>query len=220
MLLAAENLLSLKHCPSPAAFQALQYPWEVLALIPDLIEQILQQNPGQYRQIAQRVWAAEGTAIADTARFNGPVLIGPDCDIRPNAYLRSNVLVGRGVVIGNATEIKQSILFDEVKAPHFNYVGDSVLGYGVHLGAGVILSNLKSTKSSVKIALGDKIIETGMRKLGAILGDHVEVGCNAVLNPGTIIGRGSLVYPLSSVRGFVPEKMIYKGPGNLAPLRE
>lgn len=218
MPLQAESLFSIQHCPLPGALQGLRYPWEILARIPDLIEEILLQNPREYQQIAQGVWVGKGTIVSDTARFQGPVLLGADCQIRPNAYLRENVLVGKGVVIGNATEIKQSVLFDEVRAPHFNYVGDSILGFGVHLGAGVIISNLKSTKKPVRIIVGEEIVETGLRKLGALLGDQVEVGCNTVLNPGTVIGPKSIIYPLSSVRGYVPPGMIYKGRGELVPI--
>lgn len=219
MHVSLEDFFTLEGCPCPEAFTRVHYPWELLAQIGDLIEEILKVKPGQYRQIAQGVWVGEGTTVADTARFIGPALFGNSCEIRPNAYIRGNVLAGDGVVIGNASEIKQAILFSGVQLPHYNYVGDSILGLGAHLGAGAITSNFKSTKDQVKVRIGDTVIETGLRKFGAILGDGVEVGCNAVLNPGTLVGRESIIYPLNSVRGFLPPRMIYKDSQNIVPLR-
>lgn len=220
MPLKTESLLSLEDCPFAEAFRKLHYPWEILAQIPDLIEEMLLSAPQKYDQIAEGVWVGKGTKVADTARFTGPILIGSHCEIRPNAYLRENVIVGDEVVVGNATELKQAILFNGVKVPHFNYVGDSVLGRDVHLGAGVIISNFRSIPGTVRVAVGEKMIETGLRKLGAIMGDGAEVGCNAVLNPGSVVGPGAVIYPLSSVRGYIPGKTIYKGPGNIVPLRD
>lgn len=217
MVWKIEEYFSLEGCPCPEAFSEVQYPWELLAHIPALISTIVQQNPGRFRQISRGVWVGARTKVADTARLFGPAIFGDDCDIRPNAYVRENVLAGDGVVLGNASEVKQAILFAKVQLPHYNYVGDSILGQGAHLGAGAIISNFKSTHEPVKVQMDGNVIETGLRKLGAILGDGVEVGCNAVLNPGTLVGIGSLVYPLTSVRGSIPPGMIYKGQGVLVP---
>ncbi|NLL47737.1 MAG: UDP-N-acetylglucosamine pyrophosphorylase [Firmicutes bacterium] len=212
-----EEYFSLEGCPCPEAFAKVRYPWELLPQIPDLIHAILQQNPGRFRQISQGVWVGARTKVADTASLVGPAIFGDDCDIRPNAYVREHVIAGDGVVLGNASEVKQAILFSKVQLPHFNYVGDSILGLGAHLGAGAIISNFKSTKEPAKVWLEGKVFETGLRKLGAIVGDRVEVGCNAVLNPGTLVGKGSVIYPLTSVRGSIPPHMICKAPGVIVP---
>ncbi|NLJ73800.1 MAG: UDP-N-acetylglucosamine pyrophosphorylase [Firmicutes bacterium] len=219
MPLSADSLFSLNHCPVPQGFRGLAYPWEILPQIPTLLQQLVPSLPEDYDQIAPNVWVGRGTVIADTARFTGPAVIGYDCEIRPGAYIRGNVIIGHGAVIGNSTEVKQAILFDQVQAPHFNYIGDSVLGFKAHLGAGVILSNLKSNKESVTVHYGEEVLETGLKKFGGLLADGVEVGCNAVLNPGTIVGRDSIIYPLSSVRGYVPAESIYKGSGVIVPRR-
>lgn len=216
-MLKITDFFTLAGCPCPEVFKVVRYPWEALVQIPDLIKEIVQKSPGQYEQITTGVWIGRGTTVADTARFIGPALIGENCEIRPNAFVRENVIVGDGVVLGNATEVKQAILFSDVQLPHYNYVGDSVLGRGAHLGAGAIISNFKSTKEPVKVRYEDQVLETGLRKLGAILGDNVEVGCNAVLNPGTLIGPRSIIYPLSSVRGYVSAGMIYKKQGEIVP---
>ncbi len=188
-------------------------------LIDQIGDEVLRQSGEEYREIAPQIWVGEGTTIADTAVLAGPALIGANCEIRPNAYVRGNVIVGDNVVLGNATEIKQTILFSGVQLPHYNYVGDSILGGKVHLGAGAIISNLKSVKGLVSIKHNGQVLETGLRKLGAILGDGVEVGCNAVLNPGTVVGRGTVIYPVTSVRGVLPAGMIFKGEGVLVPRR-
>jgi NDP-sugar pyrophosphorylase family protein len=218
-MIKTSDFFSFEGCPCHDVFSEVQYPWDVLRLIENLIYDLVQKHPGKYRQIARGVWVGARTKVADTARFQGPALFGDDCDIRTGAYVRGNVLAGDHVVLGNSSEVKQAILFSEVQLPHFNYVGDSVLGKGAHLGAGAIISNFKSTKENVKVRIGQEIVETGLRKFGAILGDRVEVGCNAVLNPGTLIGRGSIVYPLSSVRGSIPPGMIYKGADQIVPYR-
>jgi NDP-sugar pyrophosphorylase family protein len=174
--------------------------------------------PGDFEQIAAGVWAGKGTEIDESVRIKGPAIIGYDCAIRHTAYIRENVIIGNGAVVGNSTELKNALLFDEVQVPHFNYVGDSILGYKAHLGAGVILSNLKSVKDQIRISIDSgKSLNTGLKKFGALIGDLAEVGCNAVLNPGTIIGRESVVYPLTMVRGVIPEKHIMKNNGTLAP---
>lgn len=214
-----DEFFSLEGCPCPDAFAEAQYPWEILHQIETLIYRIVQNNPGKYRQIAQGVWVGARTTVADTARFFGPAVFGEDCEIRPNAFVRNNVLAGDGVVLGNASEVKQAILFDKAQLPHYNYVGDSILGRGAHLGAGAIVSNFKATGENVKVRWGEEVYETGLRKLGAILGDGVEVGCNAVLNPGTLVGMRSIVYPLTSVRGSIPAQMICKGVDDLVPRR-
>jgi len=214
-----DEFFSLAGCPCPEALAGVEYPWELLIKVEELIDALVKKNPGKYRQIGEKVWIGAGTKVADTARLYGPALFGENCEIRPNAYVRENVLAGDGVVLGNASEAKQVILFSEVQLAHFNYAGDSILGRGAHLGAGAIISNFKTTKENVKVRLDGKTIETGLRKFGAILGDQVEVGCNAVLNPGTLIGRGSIVYPLTPVRGSIPAQMICKAPGVLVPYR-
>lgn len=218
-MLRIDEFFSMEGCPVPDLFAGVQYPWEALARIPDLLEQLVAGLDSSFREVAPGVWVGEGTTVADTARLNGPAVFGRDCEIRPNAFVRGNVIAGNGIVLGNASEVKQAILFSEVQLPHFNYVGDSILGRGTHLGAGAIISNLKSNREPVKVRLGEIIIETSMRKFGAILGDGVEVGCNAVLNPGTLVGAHSLIYPLTSVRGYIPRDMIYKGRDELVPYR-
>lgn len=212
---SSANFFSFEGCPHPDVFRGVEYPWEVLAQIPDLIAEILRSNPGKYRRIGAEIWIGQNTSVAEGAALQGPLLIGDDCEIRPNAFLRGNVIIGDDVVVGNASEVKQSVLFSGVRLPHYNYVGDSILGFKAHLGAGSIASNFKSVAGQVKVRYGEHVLETGLRKLGAILGDGVEVGCNAVLNPGTVIGPGSVVYPLVSVRGFIPGGMILKERGEL-----
>lgn len=168
--------------------------------------------------IAPDVWVGRGTEIDDTVKIKGPAIIGYDCAIRHAAFIRENVIIGNEVTVGNSTELKNVLLFDKVEVPHYNYVGDSILGYKAHLGAGVILSNLKSAKDNVKITVGpEKRLDTGLRKFGALIGDFTEVGCNAVLNPGTIVGKESIIYPLTLVRGIIPEKHILKNDGSLVP---
>ena len=218
MLWKMDDFFSMEGCPCPGAFDLVQYPWELLARIELLIDELVQEKLGKFRQIAPGVWVGARTTVADTARFYGPAIFGEDCEIRSNAFVRGNILAGDGVTLGHSSEVKQAILFSGVQLPHFNYVGDSILGSGVHLGAGVIVSNVKSTKENVRIKMGEEVVETGLRKFGAIVGDQVEVGCNAVLNPGTLIGAKSVIYPLSSVRGFIPGGMIYKSRGDIVPL--
>jgi NDP-sugar pyrophosphorylase family protein len=217
---SSDDFFSLEGCPCPEALAKVQYPWELLAKIEDLMWELIVKNPGKYRQITPGVWVGAGTKVADTATFLGPAVFGENCEIRPNALIRGNVLAGNRVLLGNASEVKQAILFDRVQLPHFNYVGDSILGCGAHLGAGAILSNVKSIKGTIRVRLGQELIETGLRKFGAILGDQVEVGCNSVLNPGTLVGAHALIYPLSSVRGTIPPRMIYKGKNDLVPYQQ
>ncbi|NLM39898.1 MAG: UDP-N-acetylglucosamine pyrophosphorylase [Firmicutes bacterium] len=217
MSIKTEELFDLTNCPVPWAFEGKSYPWEVIPEIAQLIQELVRELGDGFRQIDEGVWVGEGTTIAPTAVIQGPAVIGRNCEIRPGAYIRGNVVVGDNVVIGNSTELKNAILFNGVQVPHFNYVGDSILGAYAHFGAGVICSNFKSTHEPVKVRTDTEVIETGLRKFGALVGDRAEVGCNAVLNPGTIVGRESIVYPLSSVRGVVPARMIFKGQEKLVP---
>ena len=199
-------------------FEQTTYPWEILPLIKDFV---LEVGPtlsvDEYDQVEEDVWIAKSATIAKTATINGPAIIGPDTEVRPGAFIRGNALIGAGCVVGNSTEIKNDILFNNVQVPHYNYVGDSILGYKSHMGAGSITSNVKSDKTLVvvKDRFNNENIETGLKKMGAMLGDCVEVGCNSVLNPGTVIGRNSNIYPLSRVRGVVPTHSIFKDLDNI-----
>jgi NDP-sugar pyrophosphorylase family protein len=215
MNLFVESLLNLEECRERAIFDNVTYPWEVLPKIKAFLLEFSQNLPPEFEQIAPYVWVGKGTTIEKTALIKGPAIVGCNCEIRQCAYIRENVILGDGVVIGNSTELKNALVLNNAQIPHFNYVGDSVLGYKAHLGAGVICSNLKSNGEMVKVRTGMDCIETGLRKFGAIVGDNAEVGCNSVLNPGTVIGRNSIVYPLTPVRGFVPEKHILKNTGEL-----
>ena len=191
-------------------------PFEALSHIAKMIADISKGlNTDEYNVISDGVWVAKSARIAPTATIIGPCIIGEDTEIRPGAFIRGNVIVGKKAVVGNSTELKNCILFDGVQVPHFNYVGDSILGYKAHMGAGAVTSNVKSDKTLVTIKLDGEKIETGRKKFGALLGDFVEVGCNSVLNPGTVIGKDTNVYPLSSVRGYVPENSIYKSENNI-----
>ena len=197
-------------------FEQTTYPWEILPLIKDFILKIGPTlSKDEYDQVEEDVWIAKSATIAKTATINGPAIIGPDTEVRPGAFIRGNALIGAGCVVGNSTEIKNDILFNNVQVPHYNYVGDSILGYKSHMGAGSITSNVKSDKKLVVVKSEDEAIETGLKKFGAMLGDKVEVGCGSVLNPGTVIGSNSNIYPLSSVRGIVPAGSIYKHAGEV-----
>ncbi len=188
-----------------------EYPWEVLASISAFIKEIgTKLSPTLYDRIGEDVWIAKSASVAKTASVSGPCIICPEAEIRHCAFIRGSAIVGAGAVVGNSTELKNCILFDGVQVPHYNYVGDSILGYKSHMGAGAITSNVKSDKTPVVVRGDGLAIETGRKKFGAMLGDYVEVGCNSVLNPGTVIGSHSNVYPLSSVRGCIPENSIYK----------
>ena len=211
------ELLDLTQTDFADIFEGCEYPHEILPLIK---EYILKKGPtlgSDYTMIKENVWVGTGTEIAETAFIKGPAIIGHNVEIRQSAFIRGNAVIGDNCVIGNSTEIKNSFLFNKVQTPHFNYVGDSVLGFHAHIGAGVILSNVRSIPGNVKIHCGEETIETGLRKFSAILGDNAEIGCNSVLNPGTVIGRNSVVYPLSNVRGVIPENSIYKGSGAAVP---
>ena len=197
-------------------FEENTYPWEVLPKIHDFIMEVgMLLSKDEYEEVKEHVWVAKSAMVAPTAYINGPAIIGPDAEIRHCAFIRGNAIVGEGAVVGNSTELKNVILFDKVQVPHYNYVGDSVLGFKSHMGAGSITSNVKSDKTLVVVKNGEEKIETGLKKMGAMLGDHVEVGCNSVLNPGTVIGRNSNVYPTSCVRGVIPAGHIFKRPGDV-----
>lgn len=210
------NLYNLDETIAKKIFNGCEYPWEVLPKIKDFIIELGQTlNLEEYNKIDENVWIAKSAKVAPTAYINGPAIIGKDAEIRHCAFIRGNAIVGEGCVVGNSTELKNVILFNKVQVPHYNYVGDSILGYCSHMGAGSITSNVKSDKKLVVVKNGTEKIETGLKKFGAMLGDNVEVGCGSVLNPGTVIGRNSNIYPLSSVRGVVAENSIYKKQGEI-----
>lgn len=192
------------------------YPWELLAGIKDYILELGKTlNPEVFEKRGEDIWVAKSAKVAPTACLNGPLIIDEDAEIRHCAFVRGSAIVGKGAVVGNSTELKNVILFDKVQVPHYNYVGDSILGYKSHMGAGSITSNVKSDKTLVVVKFGDKVYETKLKKMGAMLGDEVEVGCNSVLNPGTIVGRNSNVYPTSCVRGVIDDNSIFKDAKNV-----
>jgi NDP-sugar pyrophosphorylase family protein len=215
MNISINELLNINELDARAIFEGSKYPWEALAKIKNFIFEYAKNLPDDFERIEEFVWIGKGTTMEKSVLIKGPAIIGYNCEIRHSAYIRDNVIIGNDVVVGNSTEIKNSILFNKAQVPHYNYVGDSILGYKAHLGAGAITSNLKSDGTLVKVKYGSDIIETGLRKFGAIVGDLSEVGCNSVLNPGTIIGKDSIVYPLSSVRGYIPQKSILKNNGEI-----
>lgn len=197
-------------------FKEAEYPWEVLKNIEDFILRVGPTLPKEdYEEVKEHVWVAKSAKVAPTAHLGAPLIIGPDTEVRHCAFIRGKALVGEGCVVGNSTELKNVILFNKVQVPHYNYVGDSILGYRSHMGAGSITSNVKSDKTLVTISAGEEKVETGLKKMGAVLGDFVEVGCNSVLNPGTMVGHHSNIYPLSMVRGYVAPNSIYKKQGEV-----
>ncbi len=192
------DIFDLSHSLAGEYFLKYEYPWEILKFIPDIISDISNKlNLNEYVKKGDNIFIHKEAKVSPSAELNGPLIIGKNAEIRHCAFIRGNVIIGENSVVGNSTEIKNSILFDNVQAPHYNYIGDSVLGYKSHLGAGVILSNLRLDKKNIKIKYNDKLIETGMRKIGAVIGDGTEVGCNSVLNPGTFLIKNSVVYPLT-----------------------
>ena len=200
-----ENLYDLKETIAADLFTEAEYPWEVLPRIHDFILELGKRLPEEiYEKRGEDIWVAKNAKVAPTACLNGPLIIDEEAEVRHCAFVRGNAIVGKGAVVGNSTELKNVVLFNKVQVPHYNYVGDSVLGFKSHMGAGSITSNVKSDKTLVVVKNGEEKIETGLKKMGAMLGDHVEVGCNSVLNPGTVIGRNSNVYPTSCVRGVIP----------------
>ena len=206
-----ERLYDLSHTLASGLLSRFEYPWEALPHIKEFILALGPTLPKEdYDHPEETVWIAKSAKIAPSATVMGPTIIGKNTELRTGAFIRGSVLIGEGCVVGNSCELKNAILFDKVQTPHFNYVGDSILGFASHTGAGAVTSNVKSDKTLVSIKTPEGRIETGLKKCGAFLGDLVEVGCNSVLNPGTVIGRHSNVYPLSSVRGFIPENAIFK----------
>ena len=205
------ELYDLKETIATGLFEGVSYPWEVLPKIHDFIIALGETLPEDvYEKRGENIWVAKNAKVAPTACLNGPLIIDEEAEVRHCAFVRGNAIVGKGAVVGNSTELKNVVLFNKVQVPHYNYVGDSVLGFKSHMGAGSITSNVKSDKTLVVVKGQDGQIETGLKKMGAMLGDNVEVGCNSVLNPGTVIGRNSNVYPTSCVRGVIPENSIFK----------
>ena len=214
------DLFDLSHTRAVQLLSGCTYPWEALAGIGDMVIAIGRTlDETAYAHRSDPVWTARSAAVPPVATIIGPSIIGERTEVRPGAYLRGNILVGDDAVVGNSTELKNCILFDSVQVPHYNYVGDSILGYGAHMGAGAITSNVKGDKKPVVIH-GEAAYETGRKKVGAMIGDYGEIGCQSVLNPGTIIGRDSQVYPLSCVRGVVPARSIVKGERGVFPKRQ
>lgn len=217
--LATKDLFNLEHSAAAPLLESCAFPWQALGEIGAFILALGPQLGEDYELRGENLWVHKSAVIFPNHYISGPCVIGPETQVRPGAFIRGNALVGAGCVVGNSTELKNVILFDKVQVPHYNYVGDSILGYKAHMGAGALTSNVKQDKSPVTVLAGDRRVETGLKKFGAILGDLVEVGCNTVLNPGTVIGRGSRVYPLSMVRGAVPPGAIYKRAGEVAEIR-
>ncbi len=211
------NLYNLEETIAADLLKQAEYPWEVLPKISSFIIELGEKLPkDKFTEVSEHVWVANSAKIAPTANINAPAIIDEEAEVRHCAFIRGNAIVGKGAVVGNSTELKNVILFNKVQVPHYNYVGDSVLGYKAHMGAGSITSNVKSDKTLVVVKDGEERFETGLKKFGAMLGDNVEVGCNSVLNPGTVIGRNSNVYPTSMVRGVIHEGCIYKKQGEIA----
>ena len=210
-----KDLYSLEETIAAPLLETVEYPWEALPKISAFIKELgASLSSDLYEKRGEDIWVAKSAKVAPTAFLNGPLIIDEDAEIRHCAFIRGNAIVGKGAVVGNSTELKNVILFNMVQVPHYNYVGDSILGYKSHMGAGSITSNVKSDKKLV-VVKGDEKYETRLKKFGAMLGDHVEVGCGSILNPGTVIGKNSNIYPLSSVRGVVKENSIYKKAGEV-----
>lgn len=218
--LTINELFDITRTPIKGLFDNCIYPWEALPKIADCIKAYSETlSEDDYYSPEPGVMISRKAKVAPTASISGPCVIEAGAEVRHCAYIRGSVIVGRGAVVGNSTELKNAVLFEGVQVPHYNYVGDSILGYKAHMGAGSIASNVKGDKRNVVVHVGDESIETGLRKFGAILGDNVEIGCGSVLNPGTVVGRGARVYPLSSVRGAVPANSIYKRQGEVAEIK-
>ncbi len=206
-----QNFFDITQTIAASLFSETDYPWEILPKINAFILEAGPKLPAdEYNQVAKDIWIEKSAKVAESASITGPAIIGKDTEVRHCAFIRGNAIVGEGSVVGNSTELKNVILFNKVQVPHYNYVGDSILGYKAHMGAGSITSNVKSDRTLVTVSYSGERIQTKLKKVGALIGDNVEVGCNSVLNPGSIIGRGSQIYPLSMVRGYVPEDSIYK----------
>lgn len=218
--LKIQELLTLEETIGREIFDGLTYPWEALPRIHDFILELGASLPEEeYEQRGEDVWIARSARVYDSAYIHGPAIIGRDAEVRHCAFIRGSAIVGEGAVVGNSTELKNVILFNRVQVPHYNYVGDSILGYRAHMGAGSITSNVKSDKTLVCVKTPEGVIETGIKKFGAVLGDGVEIGCGTVLNPGSVVGAHTNIYPLSSVRGYIPGGSIYKNRGEIAEKR-
>lgn len=213
------DIIDLTHTLAEEYIKKYQYPWQALAGLKDFILICGERLGADFLRIAPFVWAHKSAEIAATAHIGNAVIIGAETQIRHCAFIRGGAIIGNNCVVGNSTEIKNSVLCDGVQAPHFNYVGDSVLGYKAHLGAGAVTSNVKSDKSPITAHIYGSTLNTGLKKFGALVGNYVEIGCNCVLNPGTVIGEHSRVYPLSSVRGEVPPNSVYKSADEIVPLK-
>ena len=220
-MLTVKALFDLEHSLAKEYLSQFTYPWEALKGIKDLILALGPElDPYAYTEVSEHVWVHQTAKVFPSAYLGAPCIIGPETEVRHCAFIRGSALVGENCVVGNSAELKNVILFDHVQTPHYNYVGDSILGYYSHMGAGSITSNVKSDKQLVVVHNGEEQIETGLKKFGAMLGDYVEVGCNSVLNPGTVIGRHSNIYPTSCVRGVVPEGSIFKNNGTIVKKKE
>ncbi len=215
--LMVKNLFNLDETITKELLNSVTYPWEALPKISAFILKLGETlSEEDYDKCGEDIWIAKSAVVAPTAYIHGPAIIGKSAEIRHCAFIRGNAIVGEGAVVGNSTELKNVILFNKVQVPHYNYVGDSILGYKSHMGAGAITSNVKSDKTLVTVKENGNIVETGLKKFGAILGDEVEVGCGSVLNPGTVVGSHTNIYPLSMVRGYIPQNSIYKKQGEIA----
>ena len=212
-MIGIADLYDLNHTLAAAYLRKFEYPWQALKGISKLIQTLGPKLGDDYIEFYPQVWVHKTANIAHTAHLGAPCIIGANTEVRHCAFIRGSALVGENCVVGNSVELKNVILFDNVQVPHFNYVGDSILGYKSHMGAGAVTSNVKSDQTLVTVRRGEERIETGLKKMGAMLGDHVEVGCNSVLNPGTVVGRNSNIYPTSCVRGVVPPNSIWKTGG-------
>ena len=218
--LTVANLYTLEETIAKDLFEGVEYPWEVLPKISGFILELGATLPKEeYDKVGEDVWIAKSAKVFESAYIHGPAIIGKDAEVRHCAFIRGNAIVGEGAVVGNSTELKNVVLFNKVQVPHYNYVGDSILGYKSHMGAGSITSNVKSDKTNVVIKNGEEKIETGRKKIGAILSSRVEVGCGTILNPGSVVGHDTNIYPLSMVRGCIAPNSIYKNAGEIAQKR-
>lgn len=209
--MTVNNLLDCKETIAYKLFENAEYPWEILKNISEFIIKTGDMlSPDEYEKRGENIWIAKSAKIYPSAYITGPLIICPNAEIRHCAFIRGSAIIGSGAVVGNSTEVKNSIFFNNAQAPHFNYVGDSILGYKAHMGASSVTSNLKSDKTNVTIKFGDSKKNTNLKKFGAVIGDNAEIGCGAILNPGSVIGRNTTVYPLSMVRGFIPQNKIFK----------
>ncbi len=220
MGITVKELYSLDKTIAADIFDGVTYPWEILSKLKSFIVELgATLDPERFEKRGEDIWVAKSAKVFESAYIAGPCIIDEEAEVRHCAFIRGSAIIGKGSVVGNSTEVKNALIFDNVQVPHYNYVGDSVLGYRSHMGAGSITSNVKSDKTLVKVTIDGERVDTGLKKFGAMLGDFVEVGCGSVLNPGTVIGKNSNIYPLSSVRGTVPQNSIYKKQGEIAEKR-